>query len=104
LHEVGKQEENLFDDFQLTIDRIYSLARETAPWVARLPGGGGGFMLLYCDEENQPAVRNAFLKQGIREMRFAFDFEGSRVLVNDPFIGKGQSLMSGHSSTRLPRE
>lgn len=63
------------------IDRIYNLAREKGALGGKITGaGGGGFMLLFCDEENQPAVRNALLPQGIQEMRFAFDFCGSRVL------------------------
>jgi D-glycero-alpha-D-manno-heptose-7-phosphate kinase len=66
------------------IDRMYGLARENGAMGGKITGaGGGGFMLLYCDEENQPAVRKAFLDQGIKEMRFTFDFNGSRVLVND---------------------
>src|SRR5262249_42229281 len=48
--------------------------------------GGSGFMLLYCEEEHQPAVRQAFSGEGIEELTFAFDFAGSRVLVNDPFL------------------
>jgi D-glycero-alpha-D-manno-heptose-7-phosphate kinase len=72
-----------------TIDRMYSLACENGAVGGKITGaGGGGFMLLYCDEENQPAVRQAFLAQGIREMKFAFDFNGSRVLVNEPFLDK----------------
>jgi hypothetical protein len=31
-------------------------------------------------------VRAAFSAEGIEEMAFAFDFAGSRVLVNDPFL------------------
>ncbi|HEV3040707.1 MAG TPA: GHMP kinase [Candidatus Angelobacter sp.] len=68
------------------IDRMYGLARANGATGGKITGaGGGGFMLLYCDEEKQPAVRNAFLEQGIKEMRFAFDFSGSRVLVNELF-------------------
>ena len=66
------------------IDRMYNLARENGASGGKITGaGGGGFMLLYCDEEKQPAVRNAFLEQGIKEMRFSFDFCGASVLVSD---------------------
>jgi D-glycero-alpha-D-manno-heptose-7-phosphate kinase len=69
------------------IDRLYNLARENGAVGGKITGaGGGGFMLLYCDEENQAAVREAFAAEGIQEMKFAFDFAGSRVLINDPFI------------------
>ncbi len=71
-----------------TIDSMYALARANGATGGKITGaGGGGFMLLYCDNEKQPAVRKAFLEQGIREMRFGFDFGGSRVLVNELSAG-----------------
>ncbi len=74
------------------IDRLYSLARESGAVGGKITGaGGGGFMLLYCDEENQGSVREAFAAEGIQEMKFAFDFAGSRVLVNDPFVGQDEN-------------
>jgi D-glycero-alpha-D-manno-heptose-7-phosphate kinase len=70
-----------------SIDKLYQLARDHGAIGGKITGaGGGGFMLLYCDEENQPGVRDVLTAEGIREMRFAFDFNGTRVLVNDPFI------------------
>jgi D-glycero-alpha-D-manno-heptose-7-phosphate kinase len=78
-----------------SIDQIYRLARDHGAIGGKITGaGGGGFMLLYCDEENQPAVREVFAAQGIREMRFAFDFNGTRVLVNDPFIDHDENCAS----------
>jgi D-glycero-alpha-D-manno-heptose-7-phosphate kinase len=74
------------------IDRMYSIACEHGAVGGKITGaGGGGFMLLYCDEGKQPAVREAFAAEGIREMRFAFDSSGSRVLVNDPFIDQDEN-------------
>jgi D-glycero-alpha-D-manno-heptose-7-phosphate kinase len=78
-----------------SIDRMYRLARNHGAIGGKITGaGGGGFMLLYCDEENQPPVREAFAAQGIREMRFSFDFNGTRVLVNDPFIDQDENCAS----------
>jgi len=77
------------------IDRMYGIAREHGATGGKITGaGGGGFMLLYCNEEKQPAVREAFAAEGIREMRFAFDSGGSRVLVNDPFIDQDENCAS----------
>jgi|SRR6185312_16999948 len=77
------------------IDRMYSIARANGAVGGKITGaGGGGFMLLYCDEDKQQAVREAFAAEGIREMRFAFDFSGSRVLVNDPFIDQDENCAS----------
>jgi D-glycero-alpha-D-manno-heptose-7-phosphate kinase len=77
------------------IDRMYHIARDHGAIGGKITGaGGGGFMLLYCDEERQPAVSEAFAAEGIREMRFAFDFSGSRVLVNDPFVDQDENCAS----------
>ena len=77
------------------IDRMYSLARENGALGGKITGaGGGGFMLLYCDEDRQTAVRKAFAAQNIKEMRFTFDFNGSRVLVNDPFVDQDENCAS----------
>jgi len=74
------------------IDRLYSIARDRGVIGGKITGaGGGGFMLLYCDEEKQSDVRQALASEGIREMRFGFDFGGSRVLVNDPFIDQDEN-------------
>ena len=77
------------------IDHLYDLARRHGATGGKITGaGGGGFMLLYCEEEKQAAVREAFTAEGIREMRFAFDSGGSRVLVNDPFIDQDENCAS----------
>jgi GHMP kinases C terminal len=48
--------------------------------------GGGGFLLLFCPQQNQDDVRRALEAQGAREMGFEFDFQGAQVIANDPFI------------------
>jgi len=85
LHEGWENKKQISSMISNTaIDCLYKLARDHGALGGKITGaGGGGFMLLYCDEENQPAVREAFLGQGVREMRFAFDVDGSRVVVDD---------------------
>jgi D-glycero-alpha-D-manno-heptose-7-phosphate kinase len=69
------------------IDRLYSCARNAGALGGKITGaGGGGFLLLYCDVTNQPAVRQALLNEGVQEMAFNFDMHGTQVIVNDPFI------------------
>jgi D-glycero-alpha-D-manno-heptose-7-phosphate kinase len=69
------------------IDYLYQLARSNGALGGKITGaGGGGFLLLYCEQERQEALRLALQREGIQEMAFARDFHGAQVIVNDPFI------------------
>lgn len=69
------------------IDGLYNLARQHGASGGKITGaGGGGFLLLFCRPEHQPSVRNAMREQGLQEMNFMFDMQGTHLLVNDPFI------------------
>jgi D-glycero-alpha-D-manno-heptose-7-phosphate kinase len=69
------------------IDQAYQAAIENGALGGKVTGaGGGGFLLLFCEEEHQEKVRQALGELGIREMAFGLDFEGARVVANDPFI------------------
>ena len=61
-----------------TISALYEKALAAGALGGKLLGaGGGGFLLFYCEEQNQPAVRGAL---GLRQIDFAPDFYGSRVI------------------------
>lgn len=65
------------------IDTAYTTAREQGAIGGKITGaGGGGFLMLYCHEEHQDAVRDALSQQGLQQVRFAFEFEGTRVLLH----------------------
>jgi D-glycero-alpha-D-manno-heptose-7-phosphate kinase len=65
------------------IDRRYELARENGALGGKILGaGGGGFFLFYCHNSDKFRLRQAMAQTGLKEMRFAIDFEGSKVLVN----------------------
>ncbi|MBI4634985.1 MAG: galactokinase [Candidatus Rokubacteria bacterium] len=65
------------------IDRWYDLARTQGALGGKLVGaGGGGFLMLCCPPSVRASVREALAAEGLREMPFAFDFEGAKVLVN----------------------
>lgn len=69
------------------IDGLYHIARSNGAVGGKITGaGGGGFLLLYCEQGHQSAVRAAFAREGIYETSFEFDLRGSNVVVNDPFI------------------
>ena len=62
----------------LEIDEYYKAAINAGALGGKLLGaGGGGFILLYCDESKQDAVRKAI---GLRELDFRIARYGSRVV------------------------
>jgi D-glycero-alpha-D-manno-heptose-7-phosphate kinase len=75
------------------IDSAYQAAREHGALGGKITGaGGGGFLLLYCEEEAQPAVRFALRQKGLQEMHFTFEFDGSRVLLNTGSLKRAPDL------------
>ena len=68
------------------IDHLYETALQNGALGGKITGaGGGGFLLLYCERDRQQKVRDALGSEGLHELVFEFDFQGTRVLVNDPF-------------------
>ena len=64
------------------IDKCYSIAMKNGAIGGKIMGaGGGGFFMFYCDDKKDK-LRKALIKQGLKEMYFRFDFEGSKVLLN----------------------
>jgi D-glycero-alpha-D-manno-heptose-7-phosphate kinase len=69
------------------IDEAYAVARKNGALGGKIAGaGGGGFLLLFCEERHQSRVREALAKMELREMAFGLDFQGADVVANDPFI------------------
>ncbi|MBZ5562124.1 MAG: hypothetical protein LAP13_06855 [Acidobacteriia bacterium] len=69
------------------IDRIYEVAKQCGALGGKITGaGGGGFLLLYCEREKQPRLREVLKEFGLKEMIFHFDMAGTRVVYNDPFF------------------
>jgi D-glycero-alpha-D-manno-heptose-7-phosphate kinase len=62
------------------IDEWYNLAMKNGAVGGKLIGaGGGGFLIFYT--ENKMKLRHALMKAGLEEVRFKFDFEGTKVLI-----------------------
>ena len=60
------------------IDRAYKVARDNGALGGKLVGAGaGGFMMFYT--KNHADLRSAMSKEGLSEVRFNFDFEGTKV-------------------------
>ncbi len=62
------------------IDVWYNLARANGAIGGKLIGaGGGGFLLFYSEDKIR--LRRAMAEAGLREVRFRFDFEGTKVIA-----------------------
>jgi len=63
------------------IDKWYSLAMENGAIGGKLVGaGGGGFLMFYARDRNR--LRHAMAQVGLEEVRFRFDFEGTRIVLS----------------------
>lgn len=64
-----------------TINDYYETAREAGAIGGKILGSaGGGFLLLYCQEQNQNKVREAL--SSLREVPFNFEPEGSKIIYS----------------------
>lgn len=65
------------------IDEAYETARVHGAVGGKIAGaGGGGFMMLYCNDGAQAAVTESLEARGLRRMDFRFEQGGARVLLN----------------------
>ncbi|MBO9343860.1 MAG: GHMP kinase [Roseiflexus sp.] len=62
------------------INAWYDLAMANGALGGKLIGaGGGGFLMFYTEDKTR--LRHAMLQAGLREVRFRFDFEGTKVVI-----------------------
>jgi D-glycero-alpha-D-manno-heptose-7-phosphate kinase len=65
------------------IDRCYTVARNNGALGGKIAGaGGGGFLLLYCEDGAVDRVEFALCREGLKRMDFRFENDGGRVLFN----------------------
>lgn len=64
------------------IDRWYNLGLESGAMGGKLMGaGGGGFLMFYC-ENGKDKLRKAMAKEGLVEVKFGFERNGSKIIIN----------------------
>ncbi len=62
------------------IDGWYNLALKNGAVGGKLIGaGGGGFLMFYA--EDKAKLRHTLMKEGLEEVRFRFDFEGTKTIL-----------------------
>lgn len=63
------------------IDEWYELGMKNGAVGGKLVGaGGGGFLMFYATDRNK--LRHAMAKAGLEEVRFRFDYEGTKVMLS----------------------
>lgn len=63
------------------IDEWYELGIKNGAVGGKLVGaGGGGFLMFYAVDRNK--LRHAMAKAGLEEVRFRFDFEGTKIVLS----------------------
>jgi len=64
------------------VDRYYEKGLQNGALGGKLVGaGGGGFLMFYC-ENGKDRLRKVMAKEGLREVRFGFEREGSKIVIN----------------------
>jgi D-glycero-alpha-D-manno-heptose-7-phosphate kinase len=63
------------------VDEWYSLAMRNGAIGGKLVGaGGGGFLMFYAKDRGR--LRQVMTESGLQEVRFRFDFEGTKVVLS----------------------
>lgn len=62
------------------INRLYEVGMANGAFGGKLVGAGGGGLLMFVAED-RTRLRAAMRKEGAQEVRFAFDFEGCKLLT-----------------------
>jgi D-glycero-alpha-D-manno-heptose-7-phosphate kinase len=65
-----------------SIDRWYQLGRDSGAIGGKLVGAGAGGFLLFFTRDKR-ALRQAMAAEGLTEVPFTFDQDGSTVLARD---------------------
>ena len=63
------------------IDKWYQLAMDNGAIGGKLVGAGGGGFLMFMANDREK-LRNAMKSIELEEVRFGFDFEGTKIMMN----------------------
>src|SRR3569623_3473268 len=69
-------------------DQLYEWGLSNGAIGGKLVGaGGGGFLMFYASDRSQ--LRHAMQSAGVEEVRFRFDFEGTKIVLSCPIFRRG---------------
>ena len=75
-----KRSQKMSDPF---IDECYEVACKNGALGGKIMGaGGGGFFVFFCNNSNKSKLSEAMKRIELKPMRFRFDLEGAKVLIN----------------------
>ena len=82
MHEHWEHKKRRSDGMSMPqIDEWYELGRRNGAIGGKLVGaGGGGFLLFYAEDRNR--LRHAMAHAGLKEVRFRFELEGTKVMYS----------------------
>lgn len=61
---------------------IYAIAKANGALGGKVTGAGGGGFFVFYTASHHHRLRKAMVGEGLRELRYRFDMEGSKTLVN----------------------
>jgi D-glycero-alpha-D-manno-heptose-7-phosphate kinase len=64
------------------IDQLYEIAKCSGALGGKIMGAGGGGFFMFYAENGKERLRNAMAGEGLKEVRFRFDYEGSKISLN----------------------
>ncbi len=65
------------------IDECYEVARKNGALGGKIIGaGGGGFFMFYSNNSDKPRLYQTMTKLGLKPMKFHFQSEGAKILLN----------------------
>jgi D-glycero-alpha-D-manno-heptose-7-phosphate kinase len=64
------------------IDSLYELAKRNGAIGGKIMGAGGGGFFMFYSESGKKKLRDVMMREGLKEVRFRFDYEGSKALLN----------------------
>jgi D-glycero-alpha-D-manno-heptose-7-phosphate kinase len=65
------------------VDELYDIAKRNGAIGGKIMGaGGGGFFMFYSDAEKKAKLREAMVREKLKEVRFRVDHEGSKITLN----------------------